>query len=283
MKLVARARLRRDADATSTWRIRSSAATRPRRSRCAAPSAWPSTCDQEIRLYWRGQAVTAQSTLVPNTVRLRPEVQEREWRVRPGARASALLDTLWLRRQRRRRLARAARRQPARARLGDDAGPARSRSATSCGARTWTRSASRSIFKAAEVAGEPQARARRQAADLEPRPGAPLRPTASDALDRAASIAQGRAEPRALQTARQFDEIYERMTFAARRAGARRAVPRGQAHRRRPTCRYKHQVHRILTDLDAPLGRRLPPPAVLARVVARTSTSTPPRSSASST
>ena len=48
------------------------------RSRCAAPSASPIDVDQEIRLYWRGQAVPAQSGLMPQHDGLRPGVRERQ-------------------------------------------------------------------------------------------------------------------------------------------------------------------------------------------------------------
>ena len=63
---------RRDV-ATSTWRTRSSAATRPRRWRCAARSRWPTTCDREIRAGAHAARRCRRSRIVgPERLRLRP-------------------------------------------------------------------------------------------------------------------------------------------------------------------------------------------------------------------
>ena len=110
---------RRRACRTSTWRTRSSAATRRRRSRCGARSRWPTTSTREIRLVRRGQAIPAQSLVAPlacraTTPTFRSEMSDFD----RGARAGAARP-LRLRRPRRRRLARAARRPAAGARVRD--------------------------------------------------------------------------------------------------------------------------------------------------------------------
>ena len=98
---------------TSTWRIRSSAATRRRRSRCAAPSRWPTTTSARSALVRRGQAhagAVARARRRPpaTTPTSRSEIE----RLRPGAGQGAARPVR-LRRPRRRRLARDARRPAA--------------------------------------------------------------------------------------------------------------------------------------------------------------------------
>ena len=87
-----RARRRHCATPTSTWRTRSSAATRPTRWRCAAPSRWRIDIEREIRLVRRGQAIPAQSPLRAAHQRLRPGLQAATMSDYDPARAKALLD-----------------------------------------------------------------------------------------------------------------------------------------------------------------------------------------------
>ncbi len=65
--------------------------------------------EQEIRLYWRGQAVPAQSGLMPHTMGYDAGLRQRHRTLRPAACQGAARHVR-LRRPRRRRLARAARR-----------------------------------------------------------------------------------------------------------------------------------------------------------------------------
>ena len=101
---------------TSTWRTRSSAATR--RSKVALRRAIALAYDStsEIRIAASGQAIAGADAVAPGVDRLRPGLQaastsEYDPRARQGAARHVRL-----RRPRRRRLARAARRQPAGAR-----------------------------------------------------------------------------------------------------------------------------------------------------------------------
>ncbi len=103
------AELRTSSSPTSTWRIRWSAAIRPRRWRCAARSASaydPKRRDPHDPARARGARTVAGAAL---TCGLRRHLHQRHGRVRPGARQRAARH-LRLRRSRRRRLARTARR-----------------------------------------------------------------------------------------------------------------------------------------------------------------------------
>ena len=93
---------------TSTWRTRSSAATRRRRWRCAGRSAWRPTSTPRSPQVRRGQAIPAQSPVAPRRLVVRPELQQREQRLQPGP-GQGPARPLRLCRPRRRRLARAAR------------------------------------------------------------------------------------------------------------------------------------------------------------------------------
>ena len=103
-----------------TWRChllrhgatRWSAATRPTRWRCAAPSRWRCDVEREIRLVRRDQAVPAQSPIAPGTWGYDPAFKSEMSELQPGARQGAARPVR-LCRPRRRRLARAARRQAA--------------------------------------------------------------------------------------------------------------------------------------------------------------------------
>ncbi len=106
-------RASRSRSRTSRWRTRSSAATRPRRSRCGARSASATTSDEEIRVLRRNQAIPAQSPIGPGADGYDPNFRSIGPEYDP-AKARALLDLLRLRRPRRRRLSRDARRQAAR-------------------------------------------------------------------------------------------------------------------------------------------------------------------------
>ena len=74
------------------WRIRSSAATRPRRSRCAGRSRSAVNVDEEIRVVRRGQAIPAQSIVAPGLWRLRPRRSAARWAASTAPRRKALLD-----------------------------------------------------------------------------------------------------------------------------------------------------------------------------------------------
>ena len=82
-----------------------------------------SDTDKEIRLARKGQAIPAQSALMPNTFGYDPALQERKLRVQPGEGQGAARHVR-LRRQGRRRLARPARRRAARDRMRHPARPA---------------------------------------------------------------------------------------------------------------------------------------------------------------
>ena len=126
---------------SSTWRTRWSAATRPTRWRCAArsPGLRRRARDPLIR---RGQAIPAQSPIVPHTSGYDPDVQDRDERLRPGAGA--------------RRCSTCTATSTATATAGASSPTARRwccematqpeqhlrASSTSCGRRPWTRSAS---------------------------------------------------------------------------------------------------------------------------------------------
>ena len=89
----------------------------------------------------------------------------------------------------------------------------------------------RGDFTTGEVAGEPEERARRQAAGVDASASSAAAPDGQPALYRAASVPQiGRAEPGALQARKEFDAVFDQHDVAARRAGARRSCSS------RPSC-----------------------------------------------
>ena len=135
---------------TSTWRTRWSAATRPRRWRCAARSRWPSTSSDEIRARahaarrCRRRRPSRRSTCGYDPA-FKSEMSDYDPRAREGA-----ARPVRLRRPRRRRLARPARRLAAACSSTRRSPTSSTASSPSCGRRTWTRSASASSFKTAQ-------------------------------------------------------------------------------------------------------------------------------------
>ena len=77
--------------ATSIWKTLRLAATRPKKSRCAAPWCSPMTNADETRLVRQGQALPAQSMLPPQIYSHEPELRSEAGASDP-ARAQALLD-----------------------------------------------------------------------------------------------------------------------------------------------------------------------------------------------
>ena len=77
---------------TSRWSIRWSAATRPTRWRCGAPSRWPSTWTARSASCATNQAIPAQSIVGAAGLGLRPRLQDREMSEFSRAKAKALLD-----------------------------------------------------------------------------------------------------------------------------------------------------------------------------------------------
>ncbi len=76
---------------TSTWRIRSSAATRRRRSRCAARSAWPTTSTRRSACCSRAARCPATSPIPPDIAGYDPNLKTQAQLYDPAA-ARALLD-----------------------------------------------------------------------------------------------------------------------------------------------------------------------------------------------
>ena len=105
------------------------------------------------------------------------------------------------------------------------------------------------------------------------RPGR-RRPTAQGALPALRQPADRRPEHGALQAAGVRRALRASCRCCPTAPSASALFARGQDARASPTCRTRSTSHRIVTDLAQPLGDRLPPAAVLAGLVARTSTST---------
>ena len=222
--------------------------------------------DQEIRLFWRGQAIPAQSSLMPNTIGYDPDVQERQrasttsrrprrcstlygyvdrdgdgWREQPDG-SPLVLD--W------------ATTPDQRARQRDEL---RRKDMSALGIRVE--------LQGRQVAREPEERARRQAAGVEPRHARRRRPTAVRRSTAAATSHKG-GQNLARFSNRTSTSSTERITRDAGRSRTRAAVLRGQAHPDVAYAPYKFHVHRILTDLAWPWVLGFPPTAVLAGVVA---------------
>ena len=198
---------------------------------------------------------------------------QRDERLRPGARAKALLDMYgyvdrdgdgWRERPDGRPLV---------LRDATPARPALRASSTSCGRRTWTRSASASCSGARKWPEQLKAGARRQAADVGRGP-ASRRARRRDLLSAGLRpAARARATGRA-STCRRIDALYEQPARAARRPRAQAADREAQALLS-PTCRTRSHVHRICTDLTQPWVHRLPPHRCSCATAGSTSTSTP--------
>ena len=206
---------------------------------------------QEIRLFWRGQAIPAQSPLMPHTVGYDPDFKSEIERLRPGARQGAARHVR-LRRPRRRRLARAARRLAA----GAANGPPRPTSAPRQRDELRRKDLNgarhpRSNFTIRQVAGEPEGRTRRQAdgVGLGYSAASPDgQPSLASCCDRAQVGGQNLARFRN----KEFDRIYDADARPARRPRARTPCssrPRASSVAYAP---YKYHVHRILTDLAQP-------------------------------
>ena len=137
-------------------------------------------------------------------------------RSRGGARAARQVR---LQGSRRRRLPRDARRQAARARALVDADLARSARATSCGRRTWTRSASSIEFKKDKRAGASQDGAARQ--DPDARRRLERRLSGRRELHAAALRSQRGQENQAQFNLPEFNELYEKARAFPTRRSAR--------------------------------------------------------------
>ena len=243
---------RRHRSSTSTWRTRWSAATRPRRWRCAARSRWPTTSTREIRLRApRPGDPGAVADRAADTTGYDPAFKQRDERLRP-ARAPRRCSTC---------TATSTATATAGASMPDGtplvlrvrhAARRRARaSSTSCGRRTWTRSACASSSRSAKWPEQPEGR----------RAGKLMMWgvgwSAGDARRRqlpgAAATAPTRARPNhARFDLPAFDALYERSS--ALPDGPERAalMRRGQAARWSPTCRTRSTSHRIVTDLAQP-------------------------------
>ena len=188
----------------------------------AAPRdrARPTTSSARSACVRRGQAIPAQAIVPPLTVGLRPDVQDRDERLRPGrgaARCSTCTATSTA-------TATAGASSPTASRWCSSTRPSPTSSrasSTSCGRRTWTRSASASSFKTAQVAREPEGRARRQADDVGRRLVAPRARRRGRSWTCCYGPNKGQANHARFELPA-FDELYERQQHAARRARARR-------------------------------------------------------------
>ena len=229
---------------TSTWRTRSSAATRPTRWRCAARSRWPTTSSaRSACAAGRHRGAGHRCRRAP-TATTRPSRPRR--RLRPGARQGAARP-LRLRGPRRRRLARAARRLAAGARVGD-APDQLARQLDEEWKKNMDGDRRAHRLRHPPVAREPEGRARRQAADVVARwsaararrPAAPGPPC----------TAPTSARTRALRLP-EFDAPTKRRARCptAPSAGAlfREAKQIGVAY-----MPYKMRVHRMYNDLVQP-------------------------------
>ena len=140
---------------TSTWRTRSSAATRRRRSRCAARSAWATTSSEFIRVILKGRGVPAMGPIPPDVAGYDPKLKTAAQLYDPAA-ARALLDRFGYKDRDGDGYRETPGRQAARARALV-AADARSRGRrTSSGRRTWTRSASGSCSRRTGMPGAAQ-------------------------------------------------------------------------------------------------------------------------------
>ena len=141
VSLLPRDRSRHRRTRSSTSATRWSAASRRRRSRCAARSSWRYDLEEEIRVIRKGQAVRAIMPIPVRRRRARPQLEAAE-RLRSRAREQAA--RLLQLQEGQGRLSHAARRQAAGAAPCDRARAPSIASSTSCGRRTWTPSASAS-------------------------------------------------------------------------------------------------------------------------------------------
>ena len=238
---------------TSTWTIRSSAATRPTRSRCAARSAWRPTSTREIRMMRRGQAMPAQSTVAPGALGYDPTYRSENSDYSPAARQGPARH-LRLRRPRRRRLARAARRQAAGDRVRDQP-DALSRQFDELWKKNMDAIGIRLKMRTAQVARAAEGGARRPADDLAARllvvvarrAGRPAdRSTARRRADRTCRASSSRASTRSTASMQSLPDGPERLALMHE---ARDLITAYMPQ--------KYNVHRIVTWLAAPLGGRL--------------------------
>ena len=256
---------RRHACRTSTWRTRWSAATRRRRWRCAARSAWPTTSTTRSAIIRRGQAIPAQAPMAPRHLRLRP--------------GAATARTATTTRRAPRRCSTSTATSTATATAGASSPTARrcvstmstaaasrsTASSTRTGRRALAAIGVRMVFETAQWPEHMKAGARRQAADVVPRQhrGRPRRRRRLLEYMYGPSIGQP-ATSRA-SSCRRSTTIYERMLDLPdgpeRAALFRKASELVVAY-----MPYRIHVHRIYNDLLASLDRRLPA-AVLSQPV----------------
>ena len=203
--------------------------------------------DQEIRLYWRGQAVPAQSALVPNTVGYSPDFVSENGQYDP-ARAKALLDTFgyidrdgdgWRERPDGSPLVLEWATTPdQRARQRDEL---RRKDLTELGIKV--------DFRAAKWP-ENLRNARAGKLQVWNLGGSAASPDGQESLDRAATIHAG-GQNLSRFSNKQFDSIYERLRSMP--DGAEREALFAEAKRLMTAyAPYKFGIHRILTDLAWP-------------------------------